>query len=141
MQEESSSTVKFNVRLFLEVVLGFKPVENITAQFSEKDETEYSPDQLKKITHVQQVFKTRNLLMDFDYTVNYNRFNFKVYFLKIKNLLLFQIFLYGEPIHKIEGEANFPLKDGRIRRLSKIVNFNNMNDQTVMDSLFGNFES
>jgi hypothetical protein len=103
-------------------------VENITVKFHQSDEdTNYNADQLKQIIKVQQRFKTRKLLQNFDYYVEGTKFNFKIYWLKTKSLLLFKIFMYGEVQLNMSGDITHA-------KQFKRVGYQNPNDQTFLGS-------
>lgn len=107
-------------------VVDFNLVENITVNFpSSEDDHDYTTEQIKLIETIQQKYKARNRLMDFDYFLEGTKFNFQIFWLKTKSLLLFKIFLYGEG-----AQSGREIKNKRINKVAYI----NPNDQTLMGS-------
>lgn len=103
-------------------------MENISVKFPQSvEDTNYNAEQIKEIIKVQQRFKTRNLLQNFDYYVEGTRFNFKIYWLKTKSLLLFKIFMYGEVQLNTSGDIMYV-------KQFKRVGYQNPNDQTFLGS-------
>lgn len=94
---------------------------------------DYDDEQINKISRVQQVFKKRKMIIDFDYYVKETRFNFQVYWLQTKRLLLFKIFIFGESSPQANQETEVYKGAWPQSRIPYV----NLNDQTMMDNLYG----
>lgn len=98
-------------------------------QFPSYEEDQYDEDQIQKIKKVQQVFKKRKLIIEFDYFENRAKFRFQVYWLRTKRLLFFKIYIFGEALPSPKGKQDIE----QHRKLKSKISYVNLNDETMMD--------
>ncbi len=95
-------------------------IESVMMIFHKTDQN-YTPDQLNKITNFQRKFKSRKLLVDFEYYSGQSKFNIQVYWLKCRRVLLFKIYLDINP----DGRQELERLPG-FRRFSRMSNLHDI---------------
>lgn len=132
MRKQNFKNARFSL-IFSSAVYPTNKVENITVHFQSAEEYEYDQEQIKKISKVQQIFKRRKLIIDFDYYAKATRFNFQIYWLRTKRLLLFKIFIFGEETANPNEQKDRISSKKRLQGMPSKISYVNLNDQTMVD--------
>lgn len=109
--------------------MNFIPVENITMRFPSSEEG-YTQEQMKRIGKIQNEFKYRKQLMEFSYFIGKKGYIIQVFWLNMKKLLLFKIYVDScgekELMHDLRRDT---------RRVSRVIALSHQSDQSIGDEL------